>query len=613
MSGKRLTSKQWLIMFAVLCIVIAVFIAALNYFVDPFGAFGDKYMTWWSYDETNNPRVAKISYLEENHEKYDSYVIGCSSTSSFPVETLNEHMDASFYNLIMYGADMLDVEQTCDYLIENYKVKNIVLNVYLDNGMHYDTEPDSLTYGMHYKVDGSSKLEYYFKYLSASPAYAVSKIKSYAEDTYLQQSFDVFDEETGAYDKTRRDAEGIDDLESYLEDYPMFANYYFPPEGALDAVSVNMESIARIKHACEKAGVNLIVVTAPVYKDYIAQFDPQAVGDFYTALAEVTDYWDFSYSSVSCDPRYFYDETHFRNCVGDMAIARIFGDDSVYIPEDFGTYVTAENAAEHFTRDVSADMPTEEDYTSRVPILMYHHLAEEGDGGDTIAVSVFDEQIKALYDAGYTAVLFDDLYNYVHYGTELPEKAVVITFDDGYESNYSLAMPILEKYGMKATVFAIGVSIGKATYKDTGKPMFEHFSLDKAREMLASGVFDIQSHGYDLHQVSGLDTEPIRAGILQLEGENEKDYIAAVRKDCWIMNEMYEKALGQSVTVFAYPYGFRSELSSMLLTEHGIYATVTTEEKHATIIKGMPQSLLDMGRFFIKDEHSGQELLELIR
>ena len=74
--------------------------------------------------------MAKLSYLEQHHGEYDSYILGGSSTSSFPVDGFNELYDASFYNLIMYGADMRDCEKIADYLIGHYEVKNLVLNVY---------------------------------------------------------------------------------------------------------------------------------------------------------------------------------------------------------------------------------------------------------------------------------------------------------------------------------------------------------------------------------------------------------------------------------------------------------------------------------------------------
>ena len=133
--------------------MLAALLAALNLAADPFGAFGDRLLSWFSYDETNNPRVAKFTYLEQHHDEYDSYILGCSSTSSFPVDAFNEAYGASFYNLIMYGADMRDCEKIAQYLVEHYEVKNLILNVYLDNGLTYDEESDRLTKNLHYKED----------------------------------------------------------------------------------------------------------------------------------------------------------------------------------------------------------------------------------------------------------------------------------------------------------------------------------------------------------------------------------------------------------------------------------------------------------------------------
>ena len=146
-----MSSKKWVLVFLVTVLVLAALLAGLNLAVDPFGAFGDRLLSWFSYDETNNPRVAKFSYLEQHHDEYDSYILGCSSTSSFPVDAFNEAYDASFYNLIMYGADMRDCEKIARYLVEHYEVKNLILNVYLDNGLTYDEESDRLTKNLHYQ------------------------------------------------------------------------------------------------------------------------------------------------------------------------------------------------------------------------------------------------------------------------------------------------------------------------------------------------------------------------------------------------------------------------------------------------------------------------------
>lgn len=605
MSSKRpVSSKKWLAAFFGTVLLLAVLVMGFNFWTDPFGAFGDHFFQWWSYDETMNPRVAKISYLDQHHDQYDSYIIGASSSSSFPTEQLNTYFDANFYNLVMYGADMLDVEQTCQYLVDHYTVKNLVVSVYIHNAQVYHVEQDPLTYNLHWKVDGSSPLLFYAKYLLSNPRNGWTKLQRLQTDPYLQQSYRVFDQQTGAYDKSRRDVEPIGDLESYLakSSYAVFSNY---PEGSADLPYLEdcMQSIARIRDLCREQGVNLTVVCPPMYYAYLEYYSPEDQAAFRDALAEVTPYWDFTLSSASYEPRYFYDDTHFRNCLGEMALARMFGDSSVYVPEDFGEYVSQAPAGAQEASPAAAEA-----YSAQVPILMYHNLAQEGSGNDTISVQRFEEHLAALQDAGYTTITFQDLLAYVEQGTELPEKPVLLTFDDGYESNYTLAYPLLQQYQMKATIFVIGVSMGKDTYKDTGQAMIPHFTQEQAAEMEASGLVAIESHGYDIHEVQGRDPEPIRVGILPREDESEWDYAAFLQEDCQAMTDL----LGKTPGVLAYPYGYASELSEVVLHEMGIYATVTIEEKINTIVKGLPQSLRQMGRFYMTEAISAPELLSML-
>ena len=602
-------SKNWIIMFLCCLLSLPFLLAAFNYVVDPFGVFG--HMTWYSFSETLNPRVAKTEYLEDHWDDYDSYVVGCSSTSSYPVEALNEYLGGSFYNWIVYGADMEDSARLVAYLLENDDVKNIVLNVYIDNGITCSTGEDDLTLKLHQKVSGADATSFYFDYLMADPNYAMDKLEAMGDDTWLPQTFDVFNETTGAYDKRARDIENIGDMERYLQAYPVFADYPIYPT-ALDATQACMEQVAVIRDLCEAAGTKLYVVCAPVYGEYLNTFSDEDLAEFYTALAQVTDYWDFTYSSVSWEPRYFYDGTHFRNDVGEMALGRMFGNDSIYIPEDFGAYVTAENVAEH-VKTLTNRTGGQEDsgYTCEVPILMYHHLSEEGGSDINISTAAFTDQIRALAQAGYTAVTFDDLYDYVTTGAELPEKPVVITFDDGYQSNYDIAYPILEQYGMKATIFPIGVSVGKDTYKDTGAAITPHFGWEEAAEMVESGVISIQTHTYDMHQAAEYETGPVREGVLQMDGESEEDYMEAFRSDLTRAMEDVEAATGEEVTVLAYPFGFYTPLSQALCKELGIRATVTVESRSNTLVKGLPQCLYGMGRYTVA-EISGDELLAML-
>lgn len=595
-----MNAKKWVLTFLLLALVLVLGLAAFNYVTDPFAAFGDKFLNWFSYDETNNPRVAKISYLEQHHDEYDSYILGCSSTSSLQVSDFNKLYDANFYNLIMYGADMRDCEKIADYLIEHYEVKHLVLNVYLDNGFTYDDETDRLTRNLHYLTDpDTSALSFYTRYLFCDPRYGFAKLKNLRNDRLLPQSFDVFNEVTGEYDKRVRDVEPIGSMDTYLEAYPVFADYPKTGDFVLGQTENCMKSVAAIKERCEAADVELVVVAAPVYIDYFQNFQAEDVANFYASLAKVTDFWDFSCSSVSCEPRYFYDATHFRNAVGSMIAARIAGDDSVYIPDDFGTYVTADTPSSYFSEVLQATALPDETVSRDVPVLMWHNLAEESSGDMTISVDTFRAQIEALHEAGFKTVSLQQLYDYVHFGTELPEKPIVLTFDDGYFSNYEYAFPILQEYDMQATIFAIGVSVGKDTYKDTDHAMTPHFGADEAREMVASGLISVQSHTYDMHQWPPFEdgNAQVRETLLPFDGEADADYEAAVEADFAESRELLESITGQPVNALAFPEGAYVTLTQDALRSAGAELTFTTVRAVNTVVKGLPQSLCAMPRF----------------
>ena len=595
-----MNAKKWVLTFLLLALVLVLGLAAFNYVTDPFAAFGDKFLNWFSYDETNNPRVAKISYLEQHHDEYDSYILGCSSTSSLQVSDFNKLYDANFYNLIMYGADMRDCEKIADYLIEHYEVKHLVLNVYLDNGFTYDDETDRLTRNLHYLTDpDTSALSFYTRYLFCDPRYGFAKLKNLRNDRLLPQSFDVFNEVTGEYDKRVRDVEPIGSMDTYLEAYPVFADYPKTGDFILGQTENCMKSVAAIKERCEAAGVELVVVAAPVYIDYFQNFQAEDVANFYASLAKVTDFWDFSCSSVSCEPRYFYDATHFRNAVGSMIAARIAGDDSVYIPDDFGTYVTADTPSSYFSEVLQATALPDETVSRDVPVLMWHNLAEESSGDMTISVDTFRAQIEALHEAGFKTVSLQQLYDYVHFGTELPEKPIVLTFDDGYFSNYKYAFPILQEYDMQATIFAIGVSVGKDTYKDTDHAMTPHFGADEAREMVDSGLISVQSHTFDMHQWPPFEdgNAQVRETLLPFDGEADADYEAAVEADFAESRELLESITGQPVNALAFPEGAYVTLTQDALRSAGAELTFTTVRAVNTVVKGLPQSLCAMPRF----------------
>jgi peptidoglycan/xylan/chitin deacetylase (PgdA/CDA1 family) len=271
--------------------------------------------------------------------------------------------------------------------------------------------------------------------------------------------------------------------------------------------------------------------------------------------------------------------------------------------------VTSENVSDRvglFDNDIASDP----NHTKDIAILMYHHIDAEGKGDVIISEKLFESHIKAIYDAGYTAVSFNQLIDYVEKGIDLPEKSVVITFDDGYLSNYTIAYPILKKYNMKATIFVIGAFVGTDTYKDTDYKTFPYFSYAQAQEMVSSGLISIQSHTYDMHQTSWLEKGKVRKNVLQLSGENRDNYIATFCADFQKSKTAIESAIQKEVNVFSYPSGLSTQLTDSLLNRMGAKCSVITTEFPNTLIKGLPQSLYSLYRYNMTEKITIEQMLK---
>ena len=184
--------------------------------------------------------------------------------------------------------------------------------------------------------------------------------------------------------------------------------------------------------------------------------------------------------------------------------------------------------------------------------------------------------------------------------------------DDGYRDNLTLAAPLLEEYGFTANVAVIGTSVGHSTYKDSDTPITPHFSLEEALPWVEKGVLSVTTHSYDMHQVASLDGENCRQGVLQMEGEREEAYIAALTEDYTKAQQQLTDVLGEVCPVYTYPYGFSSILSEVVLHDLGVQVTVTTEYGANQLLKGVPQSLYQLRRINVEGSLAADTLLDRI-
>lgn len=348
----------------------------------------------------------------------------------------------------------------------------------------------------------------------------------------------------------------------------------------------------KMRRVCEQKNIRLVTVLSPVYAPEMTEALAACYKTVRKALGNTVDFYDYSTLPLCADKRFFYNKNEFRTCLGNRILADIFA---------------GEKSSFSLT-----DVPKETTF----PILLYHHVTNErGYGDSVISASRLEEHLRALADAGYTAVSLSEAEAFVRNGTPLPEKPICLTFDDGYESNAALALPLLEKYNMKATFFYIGWAVGKDSYKDTGKPMFEHFDFDTARKMQASGLAEFGSHTYDMHQSDTLETQKntARFAVKPLQHELPSAFIRAVKDDCRKFNAAFEKAFGEPVRYLSYPHGIYSPLSESILAGEGITVTLSTESGGRNVlVEGLPQSLRALYRFTVSEDMTGSDLLKLI-
>ena len=95
-----------------------------------------------------------------------------------------------------------------------------------------------------------------------------------------------------------------------------------------------------------------------------------------------------------------------------------------------------------------------------VPVLTYHRFSKEKSSGMMISETMFKEQMSFLKNNGYSVITVDRLLDFLDFKGQVPEKSVVLTFDDGWRSFYDIAYPILQKHRFPATLFIYPDFIG---------------------------------------------------------------------------------------------------------------------------------------------------------
>ena len=160
-----------------------------------------------------------------------------------------------------------------------------------------------------------------------------------------------------------------------------------------------------------------------------------------------------------------------------------------------------------------------------IPVLCYHSVNPVSTSEAIITPSLLKEHLSYINNCGYTTLSLDQFYNHILHNSPVPEKSILITFDDGYMDNYYYAFPILKEFHMNATIFCITNSLNGNYY------------------LSESAIKTMYEYGIDIgcHTVSHPNLTLLSFNEQILEIENSKQCL--------------EKIINNKITAIAYPFG----------------------------------------------------------
>lgn len=179
-----------------------------------------------------------------------------------------------------------------------------------------------------------------------------------------------------------------------------------------------------------------------------------------------------------------------------------------------------------------------------IPVLTYHRVLPKGASTYDYTPEQLEEHLQHFKDNGYTPITALEMVDQLSTPGQLPEKPVVLTFDDGHKSHYTRVFPLLKKYGYRATFFVYTDVIGEKSEKQ--------LTWEELRVMLQEGM-DIQSHTKSHPRLTQVK-----------KNQSQQAYLKWLTSEIYDSKQILEKKLNCKVDLLAYPYGwFNQDIERM--------------------------------------------------
>ncbi len=216
-------------------------------------------------------------------------------------------------------------------------------------------------------------------------------------------------------------------------------------------------------------------------------------------------------------------------------------------------------------------------YRDRVLVLMYHDVSPDPRDGKSLSLANFEKQLELMKANNFKWITMSEYRDFILHSAPVPDNAVLLTFDDGYESLYSQAYPLLKQYGAPSAAFLIAGKVGER------KGAYPKATWEQVREMQQGGI-DFFSHTFDSHRYvptapGNEELKPMLAKPRYLKKEKrletEEEYEKRVTEDLRKANDILQRELGKPNYALAFPYGAHSQAVLDICKRLGIDITFT--------------------------------------
>ncbi|MDR3344682.1 MAG: polysaccharide deacetylase family protein [Oscillospiraceae bacterium] len=231
----------------------------------------------------------------------------------------------------------------------------------------------------------------------------------------------------------------------------------------------------------------------------------------------------------------------------------------------------------------------------RLPILMYHQLTKDPRLVSEFCISAeqFAADLDALEKMGYETVSMAQVIAFCESGGSIPAaKPVVISFDDGFESFYAYAFPLLKEHGMRAVLGVIGEEAERFSATEDHRLKYSSCTWTELAEIAASGLVEIESHTWNLH-----NKKNGRKGAAKKFGESTEDYRTLLTNDVEATQAAYKTHGLPEFSVYVYPYGTFSADSAEILRSLGVRAAFVCDARVNILHAGETEPLMELKRF----------------